>query len=126
MPASIPAGTILYHGRGDDALPVALEWLAFDFEHSYLVASFWQEYYVMSYMTSRPLRLAYFDGASASTLEDGSLDVQDVLLWGRPDPDRINDEPERIKLMCEWGTRLGLDGFVRMEMHLYVPQFAAA
>jgi hypothetical protein len=118
VPATIPVGTILYHGRHDDAPPVALDWLAFDFEHSYLFCR--EDCYVMSYMTTRPLQLVYLDGASASKLPDGPMDVQDIVIWGRPRPDNVFHAQERITAMCKWGARLGLDGFVRMEMHLYV------
>jgi len=51
------------------------------------------------------------------------MDAQDLIIWGRAIPDRCWDELERIKLLCEWGMRFGVDGFVRMEMHLYVLRF---
>ena len=31
-----------------------------------------------------------------------------------------NLEISRIEKLCEWGKPLGVDGFVRMEFHLYV------
>src|SRR5882762_1831490 len=118
VPATIPTGTMLFYGNDSSASPPALDWLAFDFEHSYIFCR--ADCYVTSYMASRPLHLLYLDGASASKLQDGALDVQDILIWGKPSPDKVFDEDERIQLMCEWGMRFGLDGFVRMEMHLYV------
>ena len=123
MPTVIPAGTLLYHGRDNDTLPVSLDWLAFDFELSNILCRY--DCYLLSYIISRPLHLAYLDGLSASQLLVGPLDIQDILIWGKPRPDKGEAIRERIKLMCEWGTRVGLDGFVRMEMHLYVQMSAA-
>ena len=72
----------------------------------------------------RDLRLVYFDGSSAAKIKDGPLDSQDVILWGRPRPDKYRSERERIKGLCDWGKPLGLDGFVRMVFHLYVHAIA--
>ena len=48
------------------------------------------------------------------------MDSQDVIVWGRPQPDKCFAERERIKVLCDWGRSFGLDGFVRMEFHLCV------
>jgi hypothetical protein len=64
--------------------------------------------------------MAYFDGSSARKMDDGPLDVQDVLIWGTPRPDKRRNHEERITLLCNWGQQFGLDGFVRMEPDLYV------
>jgi len=48
------------------------------------------------------------------------MDSQDVILWGRPQPDRYFLERVRIKALCDWGRPFGLDGFVRMEFHFEV------
>jgi len=54
-------------------------------------------------------------------MQDGTLDIQDLLVWGQSRPDKWDDGEERIKFLCnEWGQQFGLDGFVRMEMDLYV------
>ena len=118
VPATIPRGTILYHGRGDHRIPISPDWLAFDFEHAYFFCR--QSCYVISLQAKRDLRLVYFDGLSAGKMKDGPLDSQDVILWGRPQPDKYFSEMERIKSLCDWGRPLGLDGFVRMEFHLCV------
>ncbi|KAH9003829.1 hypothetical protein EDB86DRAFT_2826386 [Lactarius hatsudake] len=73
--------------------------------------------YVISLQAKRDLRLVYFDGSSAAKMKDGPMDSQDVILWGRPQPDKSSSEWERIKALCDWGRPLGLDGFVRMEFH---------
>jgi hypothetical protein len=122
VPATIPKGTILYHGRTDDRIPDAPDWLAFDFEHSYWFCR--QSCYVISLQAKRDLRLVYFDGSSAAKMTDGPLDSQDVVAWGRPRPDKLFSEWERIKVLCDWGKSFGLDGFVRMEFHLCVHAIA--
>ena len=64
-------------------------------------------------MVTRPLRLVYFDGASAANVISGALDSQDIVLWGKARPDKVWDDDARIKELCEWGERFELDGFVR-------------
>ena len=121
VPATIPKGTILYHGRVDPRIPSSPDWLAFDFEHAYLFSL--GPDYVISFQVKRDLRLLYFDGSSAAKLKDGTMDSQDVILWGQPRPDKFFSERERINGLCDWGRQFGLDGFVRMEFHLCVHAF---
>ena len=118
VPATIPAGTILYHGRNDDQVPDAPEWLAFDFEHAYVFCS--GPCYMISMQAKRDLRLLYFDGNSAAKMKHGPTNSQEVAIWGKPHPERAIMDYERIKLLCDWGMPLGLDGFIRMEFHLSV------
>ena len=118
VPATVPKGTILYHGRVDPRIPSSPDWLAFDFEHAYLLCH--GPDYLISLQVKRDLRLLYFDGSSAAKMKDGPMDSQDVILWGRPRPDKFNSERERINALCDWGRQFGLDGFVRMEYHLCV------
>ncbi|KAH9028926.1 hypothetical protein EDB84DRAFT_255892 [Lactarius hengduanensis] len=117
VPATIPKGTILYHGRADPQMPISPDWVAFDFEHSYLFCL--ESCFVISLQAKRDLHLVYFDGLSAGKRKDGTLDSQDVILWGRPRPDKYYSEVERIEGLCDWGRPLGLDGFVRMEFGLW-------
>ena len=127
VPATIPAGTILYHGRTDNQVPDVPEWLAFDFENSY-VFCIGGPCYVISVQTKRDLRLMYFDGSSAAKIHDGPMDTQDIVAWGKPRLDKLLSERERINVLCDWGQEFGLDGFVRMEYHLcvYVVVYCAA
>ncbi|KAH9003832.1 hypothetical protein EDB86DRAFT_2798484 [Lactarius hatsudake] len=118
IPTTIPKGTILYHGRTDGQIPNTPDWLAFDFEHAYLFCR--GPCYVFSLQAKRDLRLVYFDGSSAAKIKDGPIDSQDVLLWGRPQPDKCFSEIERIEALCDWGRPFGLDGFVRMAYHFEV------
>lgn len=64
-------------------------------------------------MTTRPLRLVYFDGASADKVVSGAMDSQDIVAWGKVRPDKVWDEGARIKKLCGWGEQFKLDGFVR-------------
>lgn len=66
-----------------------------------------------TYVTTRDLRLVYFDGSSASKLASGSMDVVDLLIWNEFDDGRVSDEYPRIAALCEWGKRWGIDGYVR-------------
>ena len=75
---------------------------------------------MVTLQATRDLRLVYFDGSSAMKLNDGPLDSQDVIVWGRPRQDKTCSEIERIKALCEWGSPFGLDGFVRGQFHLCV------
>ena len=118
VPATIPTGTILYHGRMDDRVPDEPNWLAFDFEHAYLFC--FGPCYVISLQTKRDLRLLYFDGSSAAKMKDGPMDSQDIIAWRQLQPDKYFSERERIRALCDWGRPYGLDGFVRMEFHLCV------
>ena len=117
MPVTIPTSTVLYHGRTDNRVPDVPEWFAFDFEQSYLFCV--SPCYVISMHPKRDLRLLYFDGSSASKMDDGPMESQDIVAWGKPWPDKFLAERERINALCEWGKPYGLDGFVRMEYHLY-------
>ncbi|KAF8262597.1 hypothetical protein EI94DRAFT_671627 [Lactarius quietus] len=118
VPATVPKGTILYHGRTEDQIPNSPDWVAFDFEHAYLFCS--GSCYVISLQTKRDLRLVYFDGSSAVQMKDGPLDSQHVIVWGRPRPDKSYLYWEHIKVLCDWGRPLGLDGFVRMDFNFEV------
>lgn len=116
VPATIPTGTVLYHGRTDNHVPDVPEWFAFDFEHAFLFGI--SNCYVISVQAKRDLRLLYFDGASAAKMKDGPMDSQDIVAWWKPQPDKYISERERIMALCDWGKPFGLDGFVRMEFHL--------
>ncbi|KAH9028927.1 hypothetical protein EDB84DRAFT_255857 [Lactarius hengduanensis] len=118
IPATIPKGTILYHGRADSQIPISPDWVAFDFELSAILCR--RSCHMISLQAKRDLRLVYFDGLSTAKMKDGPLDSQDVLLWGRPRPDKYFSETERIEALCDWGRPLGLDGFVRMAFHFEV------
>jgi len=112
--ASIPPGTLLYHGtrRPDFAFDTP-EWLATDPEHSYFLC--FDVCQLLGFTTTRKLRLAYLDGSSAAEMPFGTMDSQDIMMWGEVRPDRYLDEIWHLRDGCKWGKQYGLDGFVRME-----------
>ncbi|KAH8103590.1 hypothetical protein BXZ70DRAFT_889319 [Cristinia sonorae] len=118
--ATIPPGTLLYHGRRDDQIPKVPEWLATDPDHSYVFcvngAGDGKGCWHLTLVTTRPLRLLYFDGSSAAKMFDGAMDSQNVVVWGGAYKNRTWDELGRIRDLCEWGKKYEIDGFVRMEM----------
>jgi len=52
------------------------------------------------------------------------MDSQDIVAWGKLQPDKYISERERIKALCDWGKPFGLDGFIRMEFDLYASAIA--
>jgi hypothetical protein len=87
------------------------EWVAMDQDHAYLFCV--GSSHLLTFVTTRRIRLAYFDGSSAAKMKSGTLDSQDITFWGEVRPDRSVDEYRRIKDACKWGEQYGLDGFVR-------------
>ena len=117
MPGTIPIGTLLYHSTTIEDIPISPEWTATDPEHSYFFCFLrtkdskgcWH----LTLITSRPLKVLYFDGSSAAKFVGGSMDSQDILTWGEAKPEWIYKERERLQALCEWGKQYGIDGFVR-------------
>ncbi|KAF5342668.1 hypothetical protein D9611_001288 [Ephemerocybe angulata] len=131
VPGTIPAGTFLYHGTSTHAVPSTPEWTALDAEFSYIFChaqrpgppsdngGCWH----LTLLAVRELKVLYFDGASADKVF-GALDAQDLIVYGeeygwdgsdRDTVERVWDEPERLRRLCEWGEKYSLDGFVRMQ-----------
>lgn len=117
VPGTIPIGTTLYHGRSVDEIPLKPDWLAFDAEHSAMFAR-GPNSRLFTFVTTRPLRVLYFDGSSAAKLSTGAVDTQNLLAWSRISNNTMGDERVRINDLCEWGKPFSIDGFVRMEMSL--------
>ena len=118
--ASIPPGTLLYHGRATKELPTR-DWIAVDPEHSQLFAA-GANSTLFTFMSTRDLRFIYFDGCSGNKF-DGVVDAQDVLFWGEVNYDPHDGwvgELARFQKMCKWVEQYGLDGIVRMQYDLYV------
>ncbi|KAJ7277255.1 hypothetical protein C8J57DRAFT_1581584, partial [Mycena rebaudengoi] len=125
---TIPVGTLLYHGRNDYKLPTVPEWTATDPQHSELFC--WRPdlplqnkstvdglgCWHLTLSAVRPLKVLYFDGNSAAKLKEGTLDSQNIMVWGKVSPERWVTERERISGLCEWGKQFGIDGYLRMEM----------
>jgi hypothetical protein len=65
VPATVPEGTLLYHGRDGSRMPSSPDCLAFDFEHAYLFCR--GPEYVVSLQVKRDM-------------QDGPMKSQDVIL----------------------------------------------
>lgn len=55
----------------------------------------------------------YFDGSAAAKVNSGTMDTQDLLVYGKFDPGKRRREKDRILDLCAWGKPFGIDGFVR-------------
>ncbi|CEL57140.1 putative protein YOR389W OS=Saccharomyces cerevisiae (strain ATCC 204508 / S288c) GN=YOR389W PE=2 SV=1 [Rhizoctonia solani AG-1 IB] len=115
IPGTVPVGTALYHGRSDAEIPSTPEWLAFDPEHSALFSR-GSNGHLFTFITTRSLRVVYFDGSSAAKLTSGATDTQNLLAWGHIRNQTFSEERALIHDLCEWGKDFGIDGYVRMEM----------
>lgn len=124
VPASIPPGTLLYHGiylsTPVPQVPSKPDWVAVDPEHSYLFCRGFdgKGCWHLTIVTTRTLKLLYFDGSSAAKEDGGSLDPQDLLIWGDVQKERqpeIETDYVRIQELCKLGRETGqqFDGFVR-------------
>ncbi|KAK7464135.1 hypothetical protein VKT23_006298 [Stygiomarasmius scandens] len=142
-------------GQKIKILPGTQEWVATDPEHSLMFCGIESgadvsttnataskdkpesenrsDCWFITLVTTRELRVLYFDGSSAAKMFGGSMDSQDVFAYRNElemenassswdDPDRIFGEVERLKRLCQWVEEkgLGVDGFVRMEMDFEV------
>ncbi|KAH7916573.1 hypothetical protein BJ138DRAFT_1139364 [Hygrophoropsis aurantiaca] len=125
VPGIIRPGTLLYHGTFNSEIPDTPDWTATDPEHSLVFcrgsieAGCWH----LTLAATRPLRVLYFDGNSGAKIEGeagGTMDSQDIIIWGEPRPDKAWNERERLDKLCAWGKQYELDGFVRQQMDFEV------
>ncbi|EFX04722.1 hypothetical protein CMQ_1650 [Grosmannia clavigera kw1407] len=118
---TMPAYTLLYHGRleegEDEATPASPEWLALDLEMAYGIMGASRHSWMLTYQTTRPLRLLYFDGESATLMGLGQLDSQMLVLYGNVSGPPgsggfaiMGDEYARARGLCDWLLRAGLRG----------------
>jgi hypothetical protein len=112
VPGTIPTGTLLYHGRNDPDVPTAREWASTDSEFARLFCVEPEDCWLLTVVTTRPLRVLYFDGSSATKMPDGPMDLQDLLIWGAVYPERANPdwEYERLNRLCD---TFGFDAYIR-------------
>ncbi|KAJ7673482.1 hypothetical protein B0H17DRAFT_1083150 [Mycena rosella] len=70
--------------------------------------------WILTLVTTRPLRVLYFDGSSATKMPDGPMDTQDLLAWGAVLPKRatLSWEYRRLDRLCNMGDPLGFDAYV--------------
>lgn len=123
VPGLIPRGTQLYHGTNLRTPPPTqgLEWLAFNPEYSYIIHSRrLGQLDLYKYTSTRPLRIIYLDGQSASLGTTGFMDSQNVLINGTV-PELFGDQGRymdadyaRARGLCKLGAEWGFEGIVRM------------
>jgi hypothetical protein len=116
IPGTIPVGTLLYHGAiTGPHIPTALDWVATEPDYSMIYcrgtnkSGCWH----VTFAVTRPMKVLYFDGSSAAKLPEGTLDAQDLVAWSEMKPDWVFNERQRIKDLCKWGQKNGVNGFVR-------------
>ncbi|KAF9236708.1 hypothetical protein BU15DRAFT_76668 [Melanogaster broomeanus] len=109
VPGTIPKGTLLYHGATRKELPPGPEWTSVDPEHSTCFCGFDFEKgcWHLTLVTTRPLKVVYFDGTSAAKTEWGTMDTQDVITSVITAPHWTVREKQRLNVLCEWGESLG-------------------
>lgn len=126
---TVPPFTPLYHGRTDALPPPSPEWLAFDREMSVGIMGSTRDSHLLTYQTTRPVRMLYFDGESAALMGLGQLDSQMLVAFGNvtgPEGEAgrgrgLWGEYERASGLCGWlrgeglgGRGWGFEGVVRM------------
>lgn len=127
-PGLIPTGTRLYHGNNNGTMSTkdGMEWLAFDPSMSYAMHATrpgTQE--ILTYSASRPLRVIYLDGQSASVGTPGFQDSQAALIDEFVNDDlppeesipseSLRMEYERAQGLCKLGKQWGFEGVIRMD-----------
>ncbi|KAG6330331.1 hypothetical protein ID866_8758 [Astraeus odoratus] len=115
VPGIVRPGTLIYHGTSLEKLPTGPEWAAFDPEHSFLFcknAAGEDGCWHLTLITTRPLKVLYFDGSSAANMPFGTMDAQDIVAWGEMKPAWAIEERKRIKDLCTWGWKYDIHGFV--------------
>ncbi|KAI6020790.1 hypothetical protein PISMIDRAFT_102749, partial [Pisolithus microcarpus 441] len=108
--------TPLYHGMWHWELPSGFGWAAFDPEHSVMFCRSvvkdgrcWH----LTLVKTCPLNIVYFDGTSAVKLSSGTLDSQDIIIWGDVRPHHSFNEWSRIMALYDWGREFNIDGSVK-------------
>jgi hypothetical protein len=75
------------------------EWFALDAAMSYFIAGGMDNSHMLTYRTTKDVKCLYFDGTSASLMDDGSMDAQMLLLHNTsanlPDRPAFGPPPRR-------------------------------
>ncbi|KAJ6602475.1 hypothetical protein DFH09DRAFT_1068876 [Mycena vulgaris] len=116
VPGTIPTGTLLYHGRQNPHTPTVHEWVSTGPEFARIFCGELGELrpcWLLTLITTRPLRVLYFDGISAAKMSDGPMDTQDLLAWGAVLPERATVQWEYLRLerLCDVGATQTIDAY---------------
>lgn len=89
--------------------------MANDIEFARVICLDSEPCWLLTLVTTRPLRVLYFDGSSATKNPDGPMDSQDLVTWGAVMPERATLEWEypRLHRLCDLAGTLGIDAYVR-------------
>lgn len=70
-----------------------------------------------TYVATRPLKVLYFDGFSASKGNPGSQDLQKLIAFGHGQKSGTPRFEDGLiaEGLCRWGAKHGIEGFVREE-----------
>jgi len=79
-PCTVAKHTNLYHARMGTSAPPSPEWFAFDAEMSYWIAGNMPDSHLLTYRTTRDVKCLYFDGTSASLMDDRSMLSQMLMI----------------------------------------------
>jgi hypothetical protein len=138
FPASVPKGSIFYHGTNSPERVTGMNWLAFEIEHAELFTTDQKlpgtkhlprqsagmgkmspdpdHKYLHTYRTKKTHdRLLYIDGMSAAKSAMGTLDTQDFIIRNTSTDRRPKYDDERARDLCNLTQQWGVEGFVRME-----------
>ncbi|KAJ7648858.1 hypothetical protein B0H17DRAFT_1147906 [Mycena rosella] len=80
IPGTVPAGTLLYHGRPDSNVPRVPDWTATGSEHAYHLCGLPPDNATitgccqLTFAATRPLKVLYFDGSSTANMEEWGND----------------------------------------------------
>lgn len=96
-------------------MPTTREWASFDTEFARIFCVEAVNCWFLTLVTTRPLRVLYFDGSSATKNGDGPIDTQDLLTWGAVLPERatVPWDYERLHRLCDLGNSIGIDAYIR-------------
>jgi hypothetical protein len=78
---------------------------------------------MLTFEVEEELNVVYFDGSSGANSVWGHQDTQDIVLWGKPRPDKNRAERERIVKLCQWAQPFGLDAIIRYDDLLIVSSY---
>jgi len=59
------------------------------------------------------MKVLYFDGSSAANIPEGTMDTQDLVAWSEMRPEWVSNDTQRIRDLCKWGLKNGINGLVR-------------
>jgi hypothetical protein len=96
-------------------MPTALDWVSVEPEHSMIFCRGTVETgcWHATFAVTRPMKVLYFDGSSAANIPEGTMDTQDLVAWSEMRPEWVSNDTQRIRDLCKWGLKNGVNGLVR-------------